>query len=126
LNIGEVQADIRFRCHGPVFVASLGKTFHDVCFITHKAEETHNFFTASTDSSQHITLFSIFENEHQLIDTVDFIFDILDERSKGIGNVVNESIRYPVRGDIDKVLELLDTPSNILRMGCASKMELYG
>ena len=34
------------------------------------------------------------------------------------------SIRNPVGSDVDKVLELLDTPADVLRMRCASEVEL--
>lgn len=42
--------------------------------------------------SQHICLFSFFENKHQLINAVDFIFDALDKWAKSVGNVVDEGI----------------------------------
>lgn len=49
--------------------------------------------------SQHITLFSILDDEHQLIDTVDFVFDTLNQWTKGIGNIVDQGVGDPVRSD---------------------------
>jgi hypothetical protein len=66
--------------------------------------------------SQHIGLFRVLEDQHQLIDAVDFILDALDERSKGVGDIVNECIRDPIGRDRDVILELLDAPSDILRV----------
>ena len=42
--------------------------------------------------SQHIGLFSFFENKDQLINAVNFIFDALDKWAKSVGDVVNKSI----------------------------------
>lgn len=71
-------------------------------------------------------MFGILQNEYKLVNAVDFVFDILNERAKGIGNVVDESVRNPVRGDVNEVLQLLDTPANILWMRSASEVELQG
>ena len=74
--------------------------------------------------SQHIGLLRVFEDQHQLIDTVNFVLDTLDKWSKSIGDVVDERIRYPIRRDGDVILELLDAPSDILRVGRRTEMEL--
>lgn len=41
---------------------------------------------------QHVTLLCLLQDKYELVDTVDFIFNVLDQRTKGIGNVVDESI----------------------------------
>ena len=74
--------------------------------------------------SQHIGLFRVFEDQYQLIDTVDFVLDALNQWSKCIGDVVDERVRDPIRCDGDVILELLDAPTDILRVGRRSKMEL--
>ena len=74
--------------------------------------------------SQHISLLRIFEDQHQLIDTVNFVLDTLNEWSKSIGDVVDERIRDPIGRDGDVILELLDAPSDILRVGRRTEMEL--
>ena len=74
--------------------------------------------------SQHIGLLRVFEDQHQLINTVDFVLDALNEWAKSIGDVVNERVRDPIRRDGDVILELLDAPTDILRVGRRSEMEL--
>lgn len=76
--------------------------------------------------SQHITLLGILDDQYQLIDTIDFIFDTLNQRTKGISDVINERIRDPVRSDRDVIFELLDTSPDVLGVGCTSKVELSG
>jgi len=74
--------------------------------------------------SQHVTLLSVLDDQYQLIDTIDFIFDTLNQRTKGISDIINERIRDPVRSDRDVIFELLDTSPDVLGVGCTSKVEL--
>ena len=66
-----------------------------------------------------------FENQNQFVNAVDLVFDALDKRTKGVGDVVDEGIGYPVGGDADVVLELLNAPPNVLRVWCGSEVELW-
>lgn len=76
--------------------------------------------------SQHVVLLRVLEDQHELVDAIDLILDALNERSKRIRDVIDESIRDPVGGDIDVIFQLFDTPANILRMGSSSEMKLRG
>lgn len=58
----------------------------------------------------------ILQDKHELIDAVNFVLNALDEGTEGVGDVVNESIRYPVRRNADVVFQLLDTSPYILRV----------
>ena len=73
---------------------------------------------------QHVALLCFLEDKYKFIYTVDFIFNILDEGSKGIGDVVYECIGNPVGSHADVVLELLDPTADILGMRRWSEMEL--
>ena len=55
---------------------------------------------------------------------VDFVLDILNEWSKCIGNIVNQSIRDPVGRNVNVILQLLNTSPDVLRMRCRPEMEL--
>jgi hypothetical protein len=74
--------------------------------------------------SQHITLFGIFDNQYQLIDTINFVLDTLDQRTERIRDIIDKSVRDPVGCDGNIIFELLDTPSDVLRVWCASEVEL--
>jgi hypothetical protein len=69
-------------------------------------------------------LLGLFEDKHKLIDAVDLVLDALDERAKGVGNVVNKRVRDPVGRDRDVVLEVFDTTTDVLRVGRATEVEL--
>jgi hypothetical protein len=73
---------------------------------------------------QHVTLLGLLKDQHELIDAVYLVLDVLDERSESIGDVVDQGVGDPVRGDVDVVLELLDTPTNVLGVRSASEVEL--
>jgi len=73
---------------------------------------------------QHIALLGIFNDQHQLIDTVDFVFDTLNQRTEGIGDIIDQGVRNPVGCYRDVIFELLNSASDILRVGCTSEMEL--
>jgi hypothetical protein len=49
--------------------------------------------------SQHITLLGILDDQHQFIDTIDFVFDTLNQRTESIRDVIDKRIRYPVGSD---------------------------
>lgn len=66
----------------------------------------------------------VFQNQYKLINAVDLIFDALDERPERVGNVINESVGDPVGRDADIILELLNSPPDILRMRSWPKVEL--
>jgi hypothetical protein len=120
LNIGEIEPDIRSRSYAPVLVAALGETLHHVCFVAYESEQAHDLLSARPNPTRllrspqpwhgpdvppkHVGLLCLFENEHELIDAVDFIFDALDERAKRVGDVVDERIADPIGSDGDVVL----------------------
>lgn len=74
--------------------------------------------------SQHVALFRVFQDQHQLVDTVDLVLDTLNQRAERIGNVVNQRIRDPVGRDGNVILEVFDAASNVLRVWRASEVEL--
>ena len=73
---------------------------------------------------QHVALLCFLEYQHQLVDTVDLVLDTLDQRPKGIGNVVDQGVRDPIRCDRDVIFEMLDSPADVLRMRRAAEVEL--
>lgn len=73
---------------------------------------------------QHVALLGLLQDQHELIDAVDLVFDVLNERPKGIGNVIDEGVGDPVGGDVDVVLELLNSSPDVLRVRRSSEVEL--
>ena len=107
--------DVRLWCDGPVLVASLRESLDDVGLVAHEAEETHDLFAAGTNSgeidivnkqegprtkegapSQHVALLCLLQDEDKLVDAVDLVLDVLDERPKRVRDVVDKSVRNPV------------------------------
>jgi len=74
--------------------------------------------------SQHVALFSVLQNQHQLVDTVDFVFDALNEGAECVGDIIDESVGDPIRSDIDVILELFYPPSHVLRVWCRAEVKL--
>ena len=117
---------------------SLGETLDDICLVTHQPQQTHDLLSTSSDStistasleqkvdvpSQHITLLGIFDDQDQLINTVDLVLNTLNQRTEGIGDIIDQGVRDPVGGDGDVIFKLLNSASNILGMGCTSEVEL--
>lgn len=98
--------------------------FRQVPILQGVSEGCPSFEPRSHSPSQHVALLSFFEDQHQLVDTVDLILDALDQRAERIGNVVDEGVGDPVGGDGDVVFEMLDSSSDILRMRRAPEVEL--
>ena len=74
--------------------------------------------------SQHVALLGVLEDEHELVDAVDLVLDALDERPERVGDVVDERVGDPVGGDADVVLQLLDAPTDVLRVRRGPEVEL--
>ena len=118
---------------------SLRETLDYIRLITHQSQQTHDLLSTSSDSTistpsleqrvdvppQHITLLGIFDDQDQLINTVDLVFDTLNQRTESIGNIIDKGVRDPVRGNGNVVFELLYSASDILGMGCTSEVELF-
>ena len=98
--------------------------FRQVPILQGVSDGCPSFELCSHSPSQHVTLFSFFENQHQLIDTVDLVLDALDQRAERIGNVVDQGVGDPVGGDGDVVFEMLDSSADILWMRRAPEVEL--
>lgn len=124
LDITQVEPDVRSWRHLPILVAPLCETLDDVCLISHKSQKTHDFLSTTPDTPEHVALFCLLQDKHEFIDTIDFVFDALDERPKSISDVINKSIGYPVGSDTDIILQLLDATTNVLRVWCRSEVEL--
>ena len=124
LDIAQIQPDIAGRRDPPVLVAPLREPFDDVGFVAHEPEEAHDFFAAGAYAPEHVGLFGFFEDEHELVDGVDFVFDALDERPEGVGDIVDEGVGDPVGGYGDVVFELFDPPADVLRVGSRAEVEL--
>jgi hypothetical protein len=118
---------------------SLCETFDYICFITHQPQQTHDLLSTSSNStisnlslkqkkidipSQHIALLGILDYQDQLIDTIDFVFDTLNQRTESIGDIINKGVRDPVGCYGDVIFELLNSASHILGVGCTSEVEL--
>lgn len=73
---------------------------------------------------QHVTLLGFLEDQDQLIDRVDLVFDVLNQRPERIRDVIDQGVRDPIRRDVDIVFELLDTSSDVLRVRRATEVEL--
>ena len=87
----------------------------------HKDEQS----TIECVPPQHVALLCLLQYQDKFVDAVDLVFDILDERPKRIGDVVDQGVRDPVGGDAYEVLELLDAPAHVLRVRRRSEVELY-
>jgi hypothetical protein len=108
----------------PILVAPFRKSLDDVRLITHQPEQSHYLLPASPNTTQHVRLLCLLKDEHQLVDTVDFVFDALDQRSERVRDVIDEGVRDPVGRDADVVFKLFDSPSYVLWMGSRAEMEL--
>jgi hypothetical protein len=120
-------------------LTSLCETLDNIRFITHQPQQTHDLLSTSSDSTintpsliqkvnvppQHVTLLSIFNDQHQLINTIDLVLDTLNQWTESIGDIINKGVRDPVGCYRDVIFQLLDSASNILGMGCTSEMELF-
>lgn len=89
---GSKTYNIGCRRHPPIFVTPLRESLHDVCLIAHQSQQTHNLFSTGPDSPQHVTLFGLFQDQHQFVDTIDFILNALDKWTESIGNIVDECV----------------------------------
>jgi hypothetical protein len=69
-------------------------------------------------------LLSVLENQHKLVDAVDFVFDALDQRAERISDIVDKRIGDPVGRDTDIVFKLLDAPPNVLWVRSWTEVEL--
>jgi len=84
--------DIRRGGHPPVLITPLGKSFDDVRLVAHESEQAHDLLATRPNAPQHVTLLCFFENQDELVDRVDLVFNALDKRTKRIGYVVNKSV----------------------------------
>ena len=74
--------------------------------------------------SQHVTLFGVLQNQYQLVDTIDLVFDALNQGTERIGDIIDEGVGNPVGSDVDVILELFYPPSHVLRVGRRAEVEL--
>ena len=116
--------DIARRRDFPVLVATLSESLDDVRLVAHQPKQTHDFLAATPDTTQHVALLGVFEDKHKLVDAVDFVFDALNQGTERVCDIVDESVGDPIRCDVDIILELLDPPSHVLRVGCWAEVEL--
>lgn len=99
--------------------------FRQVPILTPSAESSRESPESRNSPPQHITLLGVLDDQYQLIDTVNLVFDTLNERTKGIGNVIDQGVRDPVGSDGNIIFELFDTSSHVLGVRGASKVELH-
>lgn len=83
---------VRFRGNTPILVAAFCQSLHNIGFVAHKTKEAHDLSPACTYSPQHVALVRILEDQYQLINAVNFVLDVLDKRSKRVGDVVNDCV----------------------------------
>ena len=121
---GRDTHDVARRSDFPVLVAPLCETLYDVRLVPHQSEQAHDLLAAPPDAAQHVALLCVLENEHELVDAVDFIFDALNERAESVGDVVDKGVRYPVGGDGDVVFKLLNSAADVVWMWGWLKVEL--
>ena len=74
--------------------------------------------------SQHVALFSVLQNQHQFVDTVDFVFDALNQGTERICDIIDKSVGDPIRSNVDVILELFYPPSHVLRVWCWAEVKL--
>lgn len=108
----------------PILVAPFRKSLDDVRLVTHQPEQSHHLLPASPNTTQHVRLLGLLKDEHELVDTVDFVLNALDQRSERVRDVVDERVRDPVGCDADVVFKMLDSPSYVLWMGSRAEVEL--
>ena len=119
-----ITHNIRLWRHIPIFITSFREALHHIRLIPQEPQQTHNLLPTRPNPPQHITLLRLLEYKHQLVNTVNFVFNILDERREGVCDVVDERIGDPVGCDADVVFELFDPSSDVLWVGCRAKVEL--
>ena len=133
--------DVRRWCHPPIFITSLCQPFDDIGLVTHESQQSHDLFPTGSNPigliqlsksgryfchtpSQHVALFSVLQDQHQFVDTVDFILDALNQGTKRVCDVIDKCIGNPIRGNVDIIFELFDPPPHILWVGCWAEVEL--
>jgi hypothetical protein len=98
--------------------------FRHVPILQADREQTGHSQLNDGSPPQHVTLFRLLQDQDQLVDPIDFVLDALDQRPKSVGDVIDQGVGDPVRGDRDVVLERLDTSADVLRVWCSSEVEL--
>lgn len=73
---------------------------------------------------QHVALLGLLQYQHEFVYAIYLILNALDERTKCIRDIVNECIGDPIGSNTDVVLQLLNAPTDVLRMWCGSEMKL--
>lgn len=108
----------------PILVAPFRKSLDDVRLITHQPEQSHHLLPTSPNTAQHVRLLCLLKDEHQLVDTVDFVLDALDQWSERVRDVIDKRVGDPVGRDTDVVFKLFDSPSHVLWVGSRAEVEL--
>ena len=111
-------------CNFPILVAPFRKSLDNVCLIAHQPEQPHHLLPTSPNTAQHVGLLRLLKDEYQLVDTIDFVLDGLDQRSERVRDVVDERVRDPVGRNTDVVFELFDSPAHVLWMGSRTEVKL--
>jgi hypothetical protein len=124
MNTRSLTHDIRCRCNFPILVTSLCQPLHNIGLVTHKPQQSHNLLPTGADSPQHIALLTFFNDEHQLVNRVDFKLNALDERTKSIGDVIDKRVGNPVGCNAYVVFQLFDPAAHILRVWGRAEVEL--
>ena len=75
--------------------------------------------------SKHITLLCFLQNQNQLINAIYFKLDTLNQRAKSIGDVIDKSVRDPIRGHGNVVFKVLDSASDVLGVRSTSEVKLW-
>jgi hypothetical protein len=69
-------------------------------------------------------LFGVLENQHQFVDTIDFILNALDQWTESIGDVIDQCVGDPIRSDRYIVSQLFNPSPDVQSVGCRLEMEL--
>jgi len=133
--MSEVGATLQFSLHrfaNPLTTSALLPMsrnnpmtfFRQVPILSHQFSRREEVVVLGHAPSQHVTLFSVLQDQHQLVDAVDFVFNTLNQGTKRVRDVIDESVRDPIRSNVDVILELFYPPSHVLRVGCRAEVEL--
>jgi len=105
LNITQVKTNFASRSNFPLLITLLCETFDDIGLGTEESVEAHDLFPTFSNVAKHVGLllkrvFFVFTGgvhvENHLINVVYLVLDTLNKRCISIGDVVDESVRYPV------------------------------
>ena len=113
LDIAEVEADFAAGCDRVHFVAAFCKAFDDVGFPAEETHGAHCLLAALAYALEEGTVVFDAGDKDGVFDGVRVVFNVVDERGKGVDDVVDEGVADPVRAEGDVIAELADAAADV-------------